>query len=71
MAWSDVPDKLAEYALETYAPENADTTLLREYGVATVDDVPEHRREEFEAHLDYRLGACKNLDASTAKRWVL
>ena len=71
MAWSDVPAKLTEYALETYASTGADTTLLNEYGVTNVADVPENRRADFEADLDYRLGACKNLAASTAKRWTL
>lgn len=71
MAWTDVPAKLQQYALETYAPPNADVTLLKEYGVDNVQDVPEHRREEFEAALDYRLGACVNLNKSTAKRWNL
>lgn len=68
MAWTDVQAKLAEYVLETYAPDNADTTLLAYYGATTLDEVPEHRREEFETDLDYRLGACKNLAASFVMR---
>lgn len=71
MAWDEVPTKLAAYALETYAPPNADTALLREYGVVNVADVPEGRREDFEADLDYRLGACINLRNSKAARWAM
>ena len=71
MAWDEVPAKLQQYALEPYAPVGADTTLLNEYGVQNVADVPEDRRADFEADLDYRLGACINLKNSTAKRWTL
>ena len=71
MAWEDVPTKLQQYALKTYAPPGADTTLLNEYGVQNVADVPEDRRADFEADLDYRLGACVNLKNSTGKRWAL
>lgn len=69
MAWEDVPDKLAAYALETYARDNADVVLLAEFGAASLADVPEHRRDEFEARLDYDLGAVRNLKASRAIRW--
>lgn len=68
MAWQDVPAKLTQYAALTYAPDNADVTLLSEYGVTDVSDVPAHRREDFEADLDYRLGACQNLEISRAVR---
>ncbi len=68
MAWADVPAKLAQYVLEEYAPPNADTTLLSEYGVTDVNDVPVTRQADFEADLDYRLGACQNLAASRAQR---
>lgn len=71
MAWDEVPAKLQQYALEQYAPTGADTTLLNEYGVQNVADVPEDRRADFEADLDYRLGACINLKNSTGKRWTL
>jgi len=66
MAWTDVPAKLAQYAQETYAPPQADETLLAEYYVERVEDVPENRREDFEADLDYRLGACINIKNSKA-----
>lgn len=69
MAWEDVPTKLAQYALELYAPATADVVLLREFGVTNVDDVPVDRRDEFEFQLDYRLGACVNLRLSKAARW--
>lgn len=69
MAWEDVPNKLVAYALETYAPPNADGVLLREFGVTNVANVPVERRKEFEAALDYRLGACQNLKTSGGKRW--
>lgn len=69
MAWSDVPTKLAEYAAEEYAPPTADATLLNEYGAETLPDVPEHRREDFEADVDCRLGACRNIKVSRGKRW--
>lgn len=68
MAWQDVPAKLAQYAQEEYAPPNADTTLLNEYGVTDVNDVPTYRQGDFEADLDYRLGACQNLANSKAQR---
>ena len=68
MAWADVPTKLTNYELEAYAPDDARQTLLNEFGAATLDDVPEHRRDEFEAALDYRLGACVNLRNSKAVR---
>jgi len=71
MAWSDVPAKLATYAAEEYAPPNADVKLLWEFDALTVDAVPEHRREEFEQALDYRLGACQNVKASRGTRWHL
>lgn len=71
MAWADVPNKLTQYALETYAPLQADVELLNEYGAQTLDEVREERRADFEADLDYRLGACINLRNSTAKRWTL
>lgn len=69
MSWEDVPAKLAQYALEQYAPVGADTTLLAEYGVSNVADVPVERQVDFEADLDHRLYACINLRNSTAKRW--
>jgi hypothetical protein len=68
MAWDDVPQKLIDYDAETYATDNASATLLAEYGVTDVNDVPEHRREDFETDLDYRLGACQNLAKSKAVR---
>lgn len=71
MSWADVPTKLVQYALETYAPLQADVELLNEYGAQTLDEVREERRADFEADLDYRLGACINLRNSTAKRWTL
>lgn len=71
MAWADVANKLIQYALETYAPLQADVELLNEYGAQTLDEVREERRADFEADLDYRLGACINLRNSTAKRWTL
>ncbi len=68
MAWTDVPAKMIQYDLEAYAPTNATQTLLNEFSVTTVDDVPESRRTEFEEALDYRLGACQNLAKSKAVR---
>lgn len=66
MSWDEVPNKLVQYAAEQYAPENAAESLLNQYGALTVDHVPAHRREEFEADLDYMLGACVNLRNSVA-----
>lgn len=68
MAWSDVPDKMAQYAALTYAPDDAEASLLLYFGAETLDDVPEHRREEFEEALDYRLEACQNLATSKLLR---
>lgn len=70
MAWNDVPAKLAQYAQERYAPPDAVRTLFNEFGVPTtvVADVPELKRADFEAALDYRLGACINLRKSRAWR---
>ena len=70
MAWDDVPAKLAQYAQEQYAPPMAVPKLFAEFGV-TVNDaaaVPVERRADFEAALDYRLGACINLRNSRAWR---
>lgn len=71
MAWDDVPPKLAQYETETYAPVGARAALLAEYGAATLDDVPENRRVDFEAALDHRLYACINLRQSKAWRFTL
>lgn len=68
MAWIDVPGKLANYDAELYAPDNAGARLLLNYGAMSLADVAEHRRDEFEADLDYRLGACVNLRNSKAVR---
>ena len=68
MAWIDVPAKLTQYDGEEYADDDAVSKLLNLFGADTVDDVPEHRREEFEEVLDYRLGACVNLAKSRAVR---
>jgi len=66
MAWEDVPQKMIDYGNEPYAKPDGPQTLLQEYGAATINDVwPEHR-EDFEADLDYRLGACINLRNSKA-----
>ena len=68
MSWLEVPAKLVAYANEPYAPDDAITQLFRAYGVPrnSPADVPENMREEFEARLDYRLGACINLRTSRA-----
>lgn len=66
MAWADVPKKLENYDKEEYAPDDASSKLLFEFGAVTVERVPELRREEFEEALDYRLGACINLRNSKA-----
>jgi len=66
MAWSDVPTKLAEYAAEEYAPDDAVATLLSFYDVVSVEDVSAHLQDEFERDLNYRLGACINLKNSKA-----
>ena len=66
MAWADVPTKLTQYDGEAYAPDDAANTLLREYGVTDVLDVPLGRQASFERSLDYRLEACVNINASRA-----
>ena len=68
MSWLEVPAKLVAYANEPYAPDDAITQLFRAYGVPrnSPADVPENMREEFEAGLDYRLGAYINMHTSRA-----
>ena len=66
MAWEDVPAKLEEYGAMAYAPENAVAALLSAFGAADTKDVASQLREEFEAHLAYRMGACENLENSKA-----
>ena len=68
MSWLEVPAKLVAYANEPYSPDDAITQLFRAYGVPrnSPADVPENMREEFEAGLDYRLGAGINLRTSRA-----
>lgn len=66
MAWADVPAKLAEYETIDYGGEENARRLLAAYSASILADVPELLRPDFEADLDYRLGACKNLIASRA-----
>lgn len=70
MAWADVPTKLTQYDNEQYADNSNGTTasfkLLASFHAATLEQVPVLSRDEFEAQLDYRLGACINLRKSRA-----
>lgn len=68
MAWADVPAKLTQLDAEEYADNSNGTTasfkLLASYHVETPDQIIEPLRPDFEASLDYRLGACINLRKS-------
>lgn len=68
MSWDEVPAKLAQYAQETYSPPYAVAALFNEFGVysTVLAEVPVGKRVDFEAALDYRLGACINLRKSRA-----
>lgn len=73
MAWEDVPAKATAYNTEPYSyaqeGETATQRLIREFTNGqgtTLDDVPVERRGEFEEQLDYRLGACENVDRARA-----
>lgn len=70
MAWNDVPAKLAVYGAVQYGGPEAVERLLAAYVPypypLVVENVPVIRRDDFEADLDYRFGACKNLSQSVA-----
>lgn len=66
MAWEDVPEKFEKYENIDYGGEENARRLLAAYSASALADVPELLRPDFEADLDYRLGACKNLVASRA-----
>lgn len=75
MAWEDIVTKLALYrTLEYGGNEQADKVIVNHYGVTfdPIDDamsaatVPLNQRDDMEADLDYRIGACENLEESRA-----
>lgn len=61
MAWADVDAKMARYIEIEYGGLDNAARLLAAFNADTTDEVPVHRRDEFEEQLDYRLGACENL----------
>lgn len=76
MAWEDVPARLAYYDTLDYADDSGGETpsvkLVRNYGglkngVVSLDNVPVELRDDLEADLEYRIGACENL--AKARAW--
>ena len=65
--WMPEQDRIRLAMLGKLLEELGEATQ-RAYGVPcnSPADVPENMREEFEAGLDYRLGACINLRTSRA-----
>ena len=64
----DVPAKLAAWQAEEYYETDGAQRLVEAYGGkgVVVETVPEAKRDEFEAELDYYYGACVNLRNSRA-----
>jgi hypothetical protein len=74
MAWADVPAKLEKYRDQDYGGDDQADKLIEAYGgrdprtgVLDVNNVMENYRQGFEEELDYRIGACENLE--TSKAW--
>jgi hypothetical protein len=71
MSWNDVPAKLAQYRTIEYGGDAVADQFRNNYGIlsdADLDMLPVYKRVEFEAELDYRIGACENLSGSKAWR---
>lgn len=71
MAWADVPTKLSQLDGEEYTDNSQGTSasykLLRSFNVDSVSAITDPVAQvEFEAQLDYRLGAMVNLRNSKA-----
>lgn len=69
MSWDQVPSKLAKYRTLEYSDDATVDQFRNNYGIlsdADLDMLPVYKRIEFEAELDYRIGACENLAASKA-----
>lgn len=75
MAWEDVPAKVETLMNIEYGGEaQVNATIAAYDGVQNiggvmnyeVNAVPLNKRAEFEAALDYRIGACQNLIKSKA-----
>jgi len=70
MAWDDVPSKMAVYRTIQYGGDVAADRLLAAYVPYPYEliltNVPVARRADFEADLNYRFAACKNLSTSVA-----
>lgn len=73
MAWADVPAKLEKYRTMQYGGDRqADATLAAHAGVRVVgntvtysiDYVPDSEKVPLEQELDYRIGACEQLEVS-------
>lgn len=71
MSWPQVPAKLAQYRSIEYGGNDIADRFIKDFGIlhdSDLDMVPLYKRAEFEAELDYRIGACLNLATSTGWR---
>lgn len=67
MAWEDVPAKLAKYRAMEYGGDKEADRLIKSFFILSdedIDMIPVEHRADFEAQLDYRIGACENLASS-------